>query len=161
MAYALLLRAFLLAGLWWLLTGGDTTAWLVGIPAIVLAVAVSGLAGVSSMPRLSIGGLLRFSLHFIKESALGGLDVTRRVLGRKLQIQPGFREYRLSPRPPLERTLLANCISLLPGTLAVDMEDERLIIHVLDIHELPDRDIEQLELAIAGIFGSAMENRHD
>jgi multicomponent Na+:H+ antiporter subunit E len=54
--------------------------------------------------------------------------------------------------------LLVNCISLLPGTLAADLEDDHVELHLLDIREHHDPQLLRLEEAIARLYGLPLEN---
>jgi multicomponent Na+:H+ antiporter subunit E len=140
-----------LAALWWLIAGGERGAWLVGLPA-VLAAAAAGVSLVGRPPsRLSLAGLPGFITVFLRESLCGGVDVARRTLGRRLRIKPGFRTYPMVLSDPLARVLMVNCISLLPGTLAVDLDNDQVLLHLLDSDVDPEPDLLRLEQAIAGL----------
>ena len=145
-------RTALLAGLWWLITQGRMDAWLVGLPAVALAGWASIWLGGSSSSRLSLGGLLVFAVLFLRESVRGGLDVAHRTLGFKLRITPGFHSYRLHISHPPARVLLINCIGLLPGTLAADLDDDHVELHLLDSRDNPDAQLLRLEQAVARVF---------
>ena len=55
-------------------------------------------------------------------------------------MQPGIFAYRLKVDRNFEITLLANLITLTPGTLSVDVSDDRktLFVHAIDCSD-PDR----------------------
>ena len=147
----------LLAGLWWLIAEGQPDAWLVGVPAVALATLASARLGSGALAGLSLTGLPRFAGLFLRESLAGGLDVARRTLGRRLRIQPGFSSYRTRLQDPRARVLFANCISLLPGTLAADLDGDRVELHLLDSRDNPDPQLQRLEQAIARLFGIRLE----
>jgi multicomponent Na+:H+ antiporter subunit E len=147
--------------LWWLISRGDASAWLIGLPAVVLAVLASARATRPVMPGISLSGLVAFVLLFVRESLRGGLDVARRVLTPALRIRPGFVEYRTRLTEPRARMLLINCISLLPGTLAADAEGDRIELHLLDIDVDPVAGLHQLEQAIADLFVVTVEKADD
>jgi multicomponent Na+:H+ antiporter subunit E len=147
----------LLAGLWWLIAEGRLDAWLVGVPAVALAVLASARLSGGARSRLSLAGWPGFIALFLRESLAGGIDVARRTLGRRLHIQPGFSSYRTRLQDPRARILLANCISLLPGTLAADLDGERVELHLLDSRDDPDPQLQRLEQAIARLFGTRLE----
>jgi multicomponent Na+:H+ antiporter subunit E len=67
------------------------------------------------------------------------LDVAWRVLHPRLPIRPGIVRARTSLRSPSGRVLLANSVTLTPGTLSVDLVDEWLYIHRIYV---PERDAE-------------------
>ena len=152
----ILVRVILLAGIWWVIVQGQSDAWLIGLPAVVLATMASvGLSG-HGHPRVSLAGLFGFVSLFLRESVSGGIDVARRTLTPKLNIQPGFRRYRVHLNDPLGRVLLINCISLLPGTLAADFDGDHVDLHMLDSRVNPEPELLRLEQAIASLFGSRL-----
>lgn len=66
---------------------------------------------------------------------LSALRVTWLVLQPRLRLRPAFVAYPLTVTTDLQITLLANMITLTPGTLSVDVSEDRktLLIHALDI----------------------------
>jgi len=158
--FAVLLHAAVLAGLWWLMVQGRSDAWLVGVPAIAAAALVSSRLGDGSLPRFSPAGLPAFAFLFLRESAAGGIDVARRTLGRRLRVKPGFASYRLHIQERGARVLLVNCVSLLPGTLAADLDGDQVQLHLLDVDQDPEPQLLRLEQAIARLFAVPMENTH-
>jgi len=109
------------------------------------------------LPGISLTGLSRFIVFFLRESVRGGFDVARRTLAPRLRIQPGFKNYRIRLNEPLARVLLINCISLLPGTLAARLDGDRVELHLLDAGVDPEPELLRLEQAIARLFGLSLE----
>jgi multicomponent Na+:H+ antiporter subunit E len=52
------------------------------------------------------------------------------------------------------RVLLALVVSLLPGTLAVRLEGDRLTLHALDVGSPVQSELRRIEDAIARLFGA-------
>lgn len=79
------------------------------------------------------------------------LDVARRVLTPSLPIRPGIVRIRTGLTSPAGQTLLANAITLTPGTLTVDVGAEPgvLYVHWIDV-EQPD--VQAATERIAGRF---------
>jgi multicomponent Na+:H+ antiporter subunit E len=150
-------RTLLLAVLWWLITQGRTDAWLVGLPAVVLAALASVALGNDRRSGFSPVALPAFLMLFLRDSVRGGLDVAWRTLGPKLRVAPGFRRHRLRLDHPAARVLLVNCIGLLPGTLAADLDGDHVELHLLDTGVDPAPQLRQLEQAIARLFGAPLE----
>ena len=146
------LTTTLLAGLWWLLTNGAMQSWLVGLPFIACAVWTHRLLSKAQEPRISPIGLLLFVPYFLWESLRGGTDVALRTLAPRLRIQPDFRRYRTGLKTLTARTFFANCVSLLPGTLAADLQDEWLEVHVLNTGSDFHRELTRLENVVARLF---------
>jgi multicomponent Na+:H+ antiporter subunit E len=149
----------LFAGLWWLITQGRPEAWLIGVPAAVLAAYTSTRLGAPARPRLDLRGLPAFAALFLRESVHGGLDVAYRTLQPQLRIAPGFHRYRLHTRHPAARVLLVNCIGLLPGTLAASLDGDHAELHLLDASQDPAAQLHRLERAICRLFGLTAEIR--
>lgn len=75
--------------------------------------------------------LIFFHLWMGWQMLLSALFVARCVLTPKLFIQPHFVRFQ-SPQPnPLAKVILANSITLTPGTLSVDVEKNQFIVHAL------------------------------
>jgi len=145
-------RAAILAGLWWLLVQGRTDAWLVGLPAVTAAALASIRLAGHPLRRFSPSGLLVFIALFLRESIRGGIDVAHRTLAPRLRVEPGFRNYRVHIEDPAARVLLINCIGLLPGTLAAELNGDLAELHLLDTRDNPEPQLLQLEQAVARLF---------
>ena len=144
--------AILLAGLWWVLTNGSAASWLLGLPALAGATWASRRLNGSVGVKISPVGLIRFVPFFLWESLRGGTDVALRTLTPHMRIQPGFSRYRTRLHTLPARTFFAYCVSLLPGTLTADLQDDWLEIHILDIKPDPHIELVRLERSIAQLF---------
>ncbi|MCG7979895.1 MAG: Na+/H+ antiporter subunit E [Candidatus Thiodiazotropha endolucinida] len=146
----------LFALIWFLLTGDDWKSWLVGLPAVIVAawcaVRLQGL----DRERISLSGLMRFLPFFIWESVLGGIDVASRVMRPKMHIAPGFLDYRMRLTQLSARRLFVNCLSLLPGTLAADLDGEYLRIHALDRGIDLNDELLRLERMVSAVYGESL-----
>jgi len=141
-----------LAGLWWLLSDADPTSWVIGLP----AVAVAGWSARRLRPlgygTIAVTGMLRFLPFFLWESLRGGSDVALRILRPRMRIRPGLTVYRTGLQRQDARVFFANCVCLVPGTLAADLDGDRLDIHLLDADSNPTAELQRLELAVSRIF---------
>lgn len=97
----------------------------------------------------------RLILLFIKELIIANIDVLKMVYKPKLDMQPGIIALPTDLRTNWEITLLANLITLTPGTLSVDVSsDNRFIyIHAMDLPDV-DETIEQIK----GTFEKAIKD---
>lgn len=66
---------------------------------------------------------------FIVECLKANLDVAYRVLHPAMPIRPGIVKVRTTLKSDLAKMLLANSITMTPGTIAVDIIDDCLYIH--------------------------------
>jgi multicomponent Na+:H+ antiporter subunit E len=89
-------------------------------------------------------------VHFFRALVVANFDVARRVVSPSLPIRPAVVEVRTGLRSALGRMLLANSITLTPGTLTIDVEGDRLLVHWIDCP--PGTDLAQATNAIAAGF---------
>ncbi len=66
---------------------------------------------------------------FIWSCIVANLDVAYRVLHPSMPIKPGIVKVKTTLRSGFARTLLANSITMTPGTLTVDIIDDYFYIH--------------------------------
>jgi multicomponent Na+:H+ antiporter subunit E len=52
---------------------------------------------------------------------------------------------------------MADIVSLLPGTLSVELTADSLTLHVLDVRRPPDAELDRLEARVAELFGLELE----
>lgn len=141
--------------LWLLLVGSlsrEEVAAAVAVGVIVTAMAAPRLgilAGVRLRPA-AIWHLGAYFIHFLVALVRSNLDVARKVLTPSLPIRPAMVEVRTDLESSLGRLLLANSITLTPGTLSVDVQDDRILVHWIDCP--PGTDLEAATRAIAGSF---------
>jgi multicomponent Na+:H+ antiporter subunit E len=77
------------------------------------------------------------------------IDVALRVLSPGLQIKPGIVKIRTNLKSDVARVFLANSITLTPGTMTVEMKDDVLYIHWIEVGA---SDITAASKAIIGPF---------
>lgn len=92
---------------------------------------------------------LRFAPVFFKELVRANIEVARIVLDPKLPINPGIVQLRTSLRDDHDKLLLANAITLTPGTLTLELREDVLFVHVLD---MKDEDADALQARIIAPF---------
>jgi len=77
-----------------------------------------------------VGHVLAFTLFFIKEMVIANLRMARNVLSPSVKLDPGVVAVPLDAKTDLEITLLANFITLTPGSFSLDVSDDRRILYV-------------------------------
>lgn len=123
------------------------------LAALVVTIASAPYVGLFSALRLTPAAplhLLRYLGYFFTALIGANLDMARRVLSPSLPIRPALVEVRTGLTSPLGRMLLANSITLTPGTLSVDIEDDRILVHWVDCP--PGTDLEAATQRIADGF---------
>jgi multicomponent Na+:H+ antiporter subunit E len=66
---------------------------------------------------------------FVWECIKANLDVAYRVLHPAMPIRPGIVKVKTTLKSDLAKMLLANSITMTPGTISVDIIDDNLYIH--------------------------------
>ncbi|MBZ0305760.1 MAG: Na+/H+ antiporter subunit E [Anaerolineae bacterium] len=74
--------------------------------------------------------LLSFILYFLKELVIANVRVAVEVLTPSLQVKPAIVAVPLSVKSNREISLLANLITLTPGTLSLDISDDKKTLYV-------------------------------
>lgn len=145
--------------IWMLLTGTlELTSLLLGL---ALAVVLALIFGKNS----SVFGRLRFTpkmfaytllylVEFIWQMVKSNIDVALRVINPKLPINPGIVKVKTRLKSPMGRMILANTITLTPGTLTIEIKDDEFYIHWIDVKTL---DAEKASRAILGKFEKYLE----
>lgn len=72
-------------------------------------------------------GLIAF---FVRELVLSNLRVAYDVISPRHHMKPGIVAVPLDARTDTEIVILANLISLTPGTLIIDLSDDRTVLYV-------------------------------
>lgn len=139
--------------LWWVLTEGEAGALLFGVPTALGVTVLSFRLFAPGRYRIRPGQLPRFLVFFVTRSMAAGLDVARRLLRPSLPVAPGI--LTLPSRLPAggPRWLLANVLSLLPGTLSVRLHEHDLELHCLDLDMPVAASLRDAERHIALLFG--------
>ncbi len=141
--------------LWVLLTGtldGQELlagALVVGVTTLLAGPRLEILDGVRLTPGAAVS-LVTYLGYFFYALVRANFDVARRVLTPALPIRPAVVEVQTRLQSRLGRLLLANSITLTPGTLSVDVRGDRILVHWIDAS--PGTDLESATRAIAAGF---------
>ena len=72
----------------------------------------------------------RFLLRYIYEMFKANLQVARTIMLRKMDVAPAIIKYPLEAKTDFEITMLSNFISLTPGTLVMDISDDKKVMYI-------------------------------
>lgn len=139
-----------LTGLWMVLWRSTTLATLV--TGILLAVALTWVVrrGHTHRERHRVRplALLRYLGHMAVALVRSNVQLAYEVLTPTDYTKPGLLEVRLAPSSELVLTVIANSITLTPGTmtLGLDADTSTLVIHVLHLRDVDQARAEIQEL---------------
>jgi len=120
----------------WLLWSGHTEPLTIamGMISTVAVVAISvrmRLVDLEGMPSSLPFRAWRFLPWMFWEIAKANVDVARRILDPRLPIHPTLIRIKASQRRDAGRVIYANCITLTPGTVSVDLQGDEIVVHAL------------------------------
>ena len=102
--------------------------------AIALAFAVfSRVYGVIRWSPKVILYYLMYLVVFLIELTRANLNVMRLVFSPRIEIEPGIVEVKTGLKSSIGRLALANSITLTPGTLVVDIKEDTLYVHWINV----------------------------
>ncbi|WP_316858081.1 Na+/H+ antiporter subunit E [uncultured Cohaesibacter sp.] len=141
---------------------------------ILLALAWAAVSGSFTVPNLLFGFVLGMVVLFIIREQVGTLSYLSKVrrfvslvllflvelaksafkvamlaISPKLDLKPGIFAYELKTDRDGEITLLANLITLTPGTLSVDVADDKKYLYV---HAVTIDDVDEMRADIENGF---------
>lgn len=150
--WRLLITGVVLCAVWVLIAGADPASWVLGAPAVGLA-----LAGIAILPPAAgsaphWAALARLVGFFLLETVRGAIDVGARSLSREPVTRARVENWRTGLRTPTARLILVHAISLIPGTLTARAAGDALKVHVLDERMPWSEAITALESRIAAVF---------
>jgi multicomponent Na+:H+ antiporter subunit E len=85
------------------------------------------------------------AVFFVWQLVIANLRMARAVLGRVDQLHPAIIAVPLDVTSDAEITMLANLITLTPGTLSIDVSSDRRVLYV-HVADCPDPDEARREL---------------
>ncbi len=110
---------------------------------IILWISKSALGGTKYFQR--IPKAVSFVFYFLKELIIANLKVAFDIITPKDYMKPGIIAVPLDAKTDLEITLLANLITLTPGTLSLDVSHDKKILY---LHALYVEDAEKFRAEI-------------
>jgi multicomponent Na+:H+ antiporter subunit E len=137
----------------WLLLSGMFTPFLVtaGVASAAAVIFISKRMDVvddEGHPiHLAWGAVISYWPWLVRAIIASAWDVTRRIIDPRLPISPTLVSFAPSQKTALGLVTHANSITLTPGTIAVEVEPGRFLVHALSAD------------AAAGLAGSEMDRR--
>ena len=130
------LMSILILGLWLVLAPAPGMGqMLIGmVLALVLPWATRGFW--PDPPRLAdpVAGL-RLTGRVLFDIVTANIEVARQVVGPLARLNPDFLEVPLDLRDPFVATLLGSIVSLTPGTVSVEIDQDVMLVHALHVED--------------------------
>jgi len=97
--------------------------------------------------------LINYVYVLLKNLVISNLQINRRILSKKIDISPAIVAVETTLKEDWKKLLLANSITLTPGTMTLDIKGSTLFIHAIAYDEIADKHdiIKEFEEAIEKI----------
>jgi multicomponent Na+:H+ antiporter subunit E len=157
----LAIQAFLLAGLWLLLSGKFAPIYFFwGAVSVALALGLSHrLSNLPLDEKADIGypviifpRLIIYLFWLIGQILKSGITIAYVVLHPKMPIQPMLVRFSSMQPNVLTKVILGNSITLTPGTLTLDIIDDQFIVHALTMDTAQDLISGDMEARVAQLY---------
>ena len=146
--------------LFWIMLNGTLAidSFIVGI-IVSLSITLLFSSGLSFFtefkltPQAFIAGV-KYYIYFFKELVKSNFKLAAIVLNPSLPIKPGIVKVRTKLKSKMGRLMLANSITLTPGTMTIEIEGEWIYVHCVTIESA---DIDEATAEIVAGFESYLE----
>ena len=132
-----LVSSFLVLFAFWLLLSGFFTAFLMTAGALTALAVVAFARRMDLMDnegqllRLAPTALFRYWPWLVVEIVKSAWQVSKIILHPHLPISPTLQRIKTSQRSDVGRAVFANSITLTPGTIAVEVGRDEILVHAL------------------------------
>ncbi len=127
-----------------ILTGWFLLTWSLDLKNVLIGIGLSALLSILFCGQCTIFSEIKLTpkavvysfiyiFVFLVELVKANIDVTRRVLSPSLPINPGIVKVDTHLKSKMARLILANSITLTPGTFTLEVHDEAFYIHWIDV----------------------------
>ena len=122
---------------------GPWSEWIIGAFAsfwvlIWLRESLITMQAFSGMNRKRITHFIPFLFSWLWDLLKANIEVAKIVLSKNMNIDPQFYTLKQPLKSEINQAILANAITLTPGTLTVDYDDATLTVHGLRSHHIDD-----------------------
>jgi len=84
--------------------------------------------------------LFVYLLVLVKNLILSNLQIAKRVLSPDMKLNPAIVAVKTELQSDWKKLLLANSITLTPGTLTLDIKDDTLFIHIIECKDVTNKE---------------------
>jgi multicomponent Na+:H+ antiporter subunit E len=148
-----------LLGFWLALSGKYEPLFLVMGAVSVIGVTLAArplleaaLGSAEDTPRVDLLALIRYLVWLLSRIPPAGVDVALIVLLPSRRPRPGVVRFHTDLHSPAARTLLANSITIVPGTMTLEVRGGDFVVHALTPRSAADLASAEMQRRIAAVF---------
>lgn len=127
--------AVVLAVIWWVLSGYDKTLLLaLGAASVVVTMILAirmRIIDRETVPFFRLATLIPFYTWLGGEIAKSNVAVLKAALKPEIDVTPRLVRVPVEAQTDLSRCIFANSITLTPGTVTVEVEEDAFLVHAL------------------------------
>ncbi|PKM56107.1 MAG: Na+/H+ antiporter subunit D [Firmicutes bacterium HGW-Firmicutes-5] len=148
--------------LWLAIAGLSIQEWITGgIVSLVLALVLRSIVNYE-FELGTIITVVKFTVLylplFIWKLLIANLQMAKIVLSPKLPINPGFVVVKTGLKKDISKLSLANSITLTPGTLSIEVADDEVLVHWVDVQGKDQADYrDQISISFEKTLGGIFE----
>jgi multicomponent Na+:H+ antiporter subunit E len=127
-----------------ILTGWFLLTWTLELKSVLIGVGLSAVLSLLFCGQCTIFSEMKLTpkafiytiiylFVFMVELIKANIDVTRRILSPNMPINPGIVKVDTRLKSKMARLILANSITLTPGTFTLEVHDDAFYIHWIDV----------------------------
>jgi multicomponent Na+:H+ antiporter subunit E len=145
----------------WLLWSGyydNTLLVVLGALSCIVVVFLAGrmrLVDAEGVPVELAWRLLRYAPWLVWQVFLANLHVARRILDPKLPIHPSVIRVKTGQKSDLGRVIYANSITLTPGTVSINIDEDEIWVHALTKETAADLETGEMDRRVTWLEGSS------
>ncbi len=156
----------ILSVFWFILSGRIGLQYFIFMAASIAIVLVANperpFAGSTDRRRWGLADRLRSTVHLVRylvwliwNVLKANVEVAIMILHPRMPIRPQLMVFRTTHENPVSRVLVANSMTLTPGTITVDLEEDRYLVHAIHPASAGAVTGAGLQNAVGPIFGEA------
>ncbi len=133
--------------IFWLLMSGfwhNSLLLLLGILSSIFAAFIGSTIKRHNDLELDLGFCLRlpgYMIWLVGQVWLANVDTAKRIwMPNRYPVTPTIKKLRMSQRTNLGKTIYANSITITPGTVSIDIDDDQVIVHALSRASITELD---------------------
>ena len=143
----LLFWSILLFGMWLILSGNIQIAnIIIGIfISFFVALFYVKLFKFNKFELINPYWFFIYLLVLLKNLVISNLSITKKILSKDMKLSPAIIAIKTDLKSDWKKLLLANSITLTPGTLTLDIKGDTLYIHTIECKDISNKKLITLE----------------
>ncbi|MFT5705776.1 MAG: multicomponent Na+:H+ antiporter subunit E [Oceanospirillaceae bacterium] len=145
---------FLVLVVFWLLNSGYYGILLLSLGAVSICFVMflahrMEVVDNESQPIHLTPKIFNYHLWLAKNICLSSAAVLSQIWSRDQIISPAFKTIKISQQTDMGKVIYANSITLTPGTVAVDIQNDEILVHALDFRDLNALELGEMDARIS------------